>query len=101
MYWVTILMVRVEVKVYGADSPDGPWDLVWTPFLEPNAHFPRWRPIELVETTLSQGHEYYKLEVHGLSPPDDGGAMKVTGLYFSARKPDILTQADSSWAEYK
>jgi hypothetical protein len=82
MYWVTISMVQVYVKILGGPTKSGPWTTAWTPFLENKAHTVRWAQSALVQTTV-KGHSFYRIELHGVLPANNGAA-KFTGIYFTA-----------------
>jgi len=96
-HWVAHTVNPAEVNVYGGETPDGPWTLVWQPFyqvveqviLPPPGEDTDWLWQEytaatpLVETTLESGYAYYKIEIHAALPDADGG-FKLTGIYFTA-----------------
>lgn len=108
MYWVTHTINYGTVTVYGSDSkdPDGTWTKVWTPFnysvsrqLVPPTGVDKvtwlWKcysqhyaecagaPELPVNTTLSKGYPFYKVELSASLPAKTGG-LKTTGMYFGA-----------------
>jgi hypothetical protein len=96
MYWVTHTVDPVEVIIYGGSSLDGPWTEVWKPFYQ--VHTKTIRPssgrgqdmwkyyseaTDMMTVTLqTTGYPYYKLEIHGRLPDEQGG-LKITGVYFA------------------
>ena len=100
-HWVAHYVDPFKINIYGADTldPNNLWTLVWTPInqqvlslYESIAE----DPISLwsyftsltppVETVISQGYPYYKLEILVNLPKPDG--FKITGVYFTVA-PEI------------
>jgi hypothetical protein len=90
------------VNIYGGDSPDGPWELVWVPLyhteddlIRPESGSTRdlWTDTGIVERIVSEGLPYYKIELQSRLPElrNDmifGGGFKITGIYFTAEFTD-------------
>lgn len=97
-YWVTHLIDPFEINIYGSTNNTGPWTLVWTPLYQqvltlitpPPGYDTSWLWLEMtswtppVETILSNGFPYYKVEIHGKLPSPEG--FKITGVYFAAEE---------------
>jgi hypothetical protein len=79
-----------DMNIYGGDNPNGPWQLVWTPFTLADCDRDRWGPtVRHAETQLahSGGYAFYKVEFAAMYPqvgPDSGG-VKFTNAYFESR----------------
>ncbi len=94
MHWVSHLIEPAEMQIFGGNSPNGPWTLVWTPFYheQDEVIFPPpggsiediWEVTGMLEHTISDGFPYYKVQMHGRLPiaPERKG-FKFTGVYFS------------------
>jgi hypothetical protein len=97
-HWVAHAIDPAEVTINGGETPEGPWVQVWRPFhavLKYEAKPPPgegqdwlWKANTAstppVETTLSRGYPYYKLEIHARLVSQDTSAFKITGIYFTA-----------------
>ena len=111
MYWVNHRVDVVEVNIYGADSPEGEWAKIWTPFylsqdfvLPPGDHpghdgLP-WLQTGFLETVIGSGYPYYKVEIHARYPEartDQGNVgVKITGVYLGtefSNEPEDEKQA--------
>jgi hypothetical protein len=103
MYWVNHKVDVTEVKIYGSASADGQWTEVWLPFTlsqdtnPPPAGAPGrngipWFQTELLETVLTNGYPFYKIEFHARYPQADSNqgdvGVKITGVYFSTAFTD-------------
>ncbi len=109
MYWVNHKLDVFEVKIYGADAPDGPWLDVWDPFfLTQNFTLPpgetpghggmSWLDTGTLEAVFDKGYSYYKVEFHARYPEADTAqgnvGVKFTGVYFTTEFTE--RQADES-----
>lgn len=89
-HWVAHAVDPAEVTIYGGDSQNGPWTEVWVPFHQIVEYDPGeldlWQDMTAVtpevETTISNGYPYYKVEMHVNLPSPEG--FKFTGVYFTA-----------------
>jgi hypothetical protein len=77
-----------DMNIYGGESPNGPWTLVWTPFTLAHCAKDRWgESVQHAETQLAQAYAYYKVEFaakYALVGPDSGG-VKFTNAFFASR----------------
>ena len=99
-YWVSHEIEIAEVSIYGGDSANGPWDLVWVPLHHTQDKLirpPRGEGVEAlwentgdVETVLEEGYSYYKVEFHARLPEGNSTGFKITGVYFSTAETDKL-----------
>lgn len=107
--WVSHIVTPAYVSVFASESPNGPWTKVWQPFYynetEAMSNVIRdecldeagaggdesvqeclWKKhsalTDMVQTTLSKGYPYYKIEIHASVPTLDSG-FKITGVYFA------------------
>lgn len=86
-WWVALRMEIAEILVYGSDSADGPWELLWTPFTyshlggigAPNY---RYAHTGYLEEEFTEGHSYYLIEIYGVLA-DESNGVKITGIYFA------------------
>lgn len=86
---------QAQATIYGSESPDGPWEAVWQPWYEENSSV-NWIQTPLVETTLTQGFPYYKVEFMCNYWQGTAGC-KFTGVYFTAAaesNPDAVAVED-------
>ena len=80
-----------DVNIYGGETADGPWELVWTPLTVADAYVDRWfvdsAPTHR-ETTLPAAHPYYKVEFAAMyaaeGPSSDEGGVKFTKAFFES-----------------
>jgi hypothetical protein len=86
-HWVSHKIDPAEVTIYGGNSNQGPWTAVWIPFhiVEEVNEGPEdvWTMTDFMETTLTKGFPYYKLEIHARLPSSEGSGFKISGIYFS------------------
>lgn len=105
-WWVSHRIQVAEVNVYGADSASGPFAYVWKPFFKSfdydaaasvggagEDRSEEWVKLTAttpqVETELTRGYAFYKIEIHAryAAPPQAadkcGVGVKMTGLYFT------------------
>lgn len=84
-HWVTGEIVYAEAKIYGGDTIDGPWTLVWVPFSVNEATGSQydWTKTDLLETTIPSGWNYYKVQLSGKYPSGTSQGVKYTGVYFA------------------
>jgi hypothetical protein len=86
-HWVSHRIDPAEVTIYGGNSPLGPWTKVWVPFsiVDDINDGPEdlWTKTEFLETTITKGYPFYKVEIHARLPDNDGVGFKITGIYFS------------------
>ena len=91
-HWVSHRVAAADVSIYGSQSPNGPWTLVWVPFFHsqdvvivpPGGDVSElWEETGFLETTLDQGYSHYKVELRARLPEGDGVGFKMTGLYFA------------------
>jgi hypothetical protein len=91
IWWVTLQIDPAEVRIYGGDSPDGPWELVWTPFtysftgLVGRDNFV-YRHTGYTEMEFDRGYAFYLVELYALpivSEAPNGSGVKLTGVYFA------------------
>ncbi len=98
-HWVTGEIEQATVTVYGSYTASGPWSAVWTPLSVNKDSGSRyvWTETELIETTLSQGWPYYKVELHGRYPLGTSQGVKYTGVYFGVASDDgsVITPTPS------
>lgn len=108
MYWVNHRIEVAEVKIYGSVSPQGEWIEVWTPLsvsqdtnpppqFSPGRGGIPWFDTGFLETVVTEGYPYYKLEIHARYPDPqtqqgDVG-IKVTGVYFATEFTDASPDA--------
>lgn len=97
-HWVAHFVDPYEVNIYGSQSVNGPWTLVWNPIHQvvlteitpPPGYDTSWLWMEMtswtppVETILEDGYPYYKVEVHVKLPSPEG--FKTTGIYFASEQ---------------
>jgi hypothetical protein len=100
IHWVAHYVDPFEVKIYGGETVDGPWNLAWTPlhqvevsFLQPPPGYDQsWLWIEMtsrtppVDTIISNGYPFYKVELRANLPSPEG--FKLTGVYFATESTD-------------
>lgn len=96
---------RVEVgavNVYGGESPDGPWQSIWSPLYhtqdvqivpENGGQQELWVETGFRETIAEQGFPYYKVELQSRLPElagdmIRGAGFKITGIYFATEFTD-------------
>lgn len=85
IHWVTQWIDRAAVTVYGGNSADGPWTVVWTP-LEVDQFSSTggaWTQTDLLDTTIAEGFPFYKVELFGRYPDGRQQGAKYTGVYFA------------------
>jgi hypothetical protein len=97
-HWVSHEIEVAEVSIYGGNSADGPWELVWIPFFHTQDRSIRpaagqgqedlWEKTEFVETVLAEGFGFYKVEIHARLPEGNATGFKITGIYFSTAQTD-------------
>ena len=96
-HWVSHRVAAAEVTVYGSQAPDGPWELVWTPFfhsqddliIPPSGDVTDlWEETGFLETTLDQGYSHYKVQFRARLPEGDSVGFKMTGVYFTVAAAD-------------
>jgi hypothetical protein len=88
------------VNIYGGNSANGPWTLVWLPLYhsqdrqivpESGEIQELWEETGFIERTLEQGYPFYKIELQARlpqSPGIRGVGFKLTGVYFSTEFTD-------------
>ena len=95
-HYVSHLVEVGAVNIYGGDSSEGPWELVWVPFYlsEDEMIIPEsrdgqdlWEETGFREWNIEQGYPYYKIELHSRLPEAPFGiygvGFKITGIYFA------------------
>lgn len=92
-HWVSHRIDPAEVTIYGGPTPSGPWVEVWVPFYHqqdqpsPPPEGDIWAKTDMLEKTLEQGYNYYKIEVHARLPEGEQVGFKITGVYFTTDPP--------------
>ena len=83
-HWVTGYIEDANAKIYASNTPDGPWELVWTPLAvtQTTSSNMAWTETGLLSTQLESGYEYYKVEFQGRYPANRKQGFKFTGVYF-------------------
>ncbi|MEM7330673.1 MAG: hypothetical protein AAF490_01185 [Chloroflexota bacterium] len=81
MWQVSRSLVELDATIYVSDSPDGPWEPVWTPWNQQLSSV-HWMQTPLFEAELDRGYPYYKLDLscnysHGIA------GCKFSGVYFT------------------
>lgn len=81
MWQVSRSLNELKATIYGGNSPDGPWQEVWQPWVQQQSSV-HWMQTPLFETELEEGYPFYKLELacsysHGIA------GCKYTGVYFT------------------
>ena len=96
-HWTNHIIDIAEVTIYGSDSSNGPWSRAWVPFTlkqdvltkpPPGNKSALWFHTDFLETTISRGYNYYKVEMHARFSEPDGVGIKFTGLYFATEFTD-------------
>ncbi len=96
VWWVTLLINPAEIRIYGGESANGPWNLVWTPFsysftgMVGSYNFV-YRHTGYSETEFERGYSHYKVELYALPITGGQSGVKFTGVYFGyagAVEPD-------------
>lgn len=105
-WWVSHRIDILEYTVFGGSSSNGPWTKVWTPFSvsvdveerpESGNKDDLWKNTGIMETTISTGYAFYKLEIHARYPEpltttgSQGVGVKVTGVYFATQSTVAAT----------
>ena len=81
-----------DMNIYGGETVEGPWTLVWTPFtLADCSQDDRWDGVlRHDETVLTQPWPFYKVEFAAMYPPigpgGDEGGVKFTSAFFASGK---------------
>jgi hypothetical protein len=85
IHWVTQWIDRATVTIYGGDSATGPWTAVWVPLDvdQSTTSGGIWTQTELLDTTISEGFPFYKVELFARYPEGRQQGAKYTGVYFS------------------
>ncbi|WP_420628175.1 hypothetical protein [Candidatus Leptofilum sp.] len=85
IHWVTQWIDRAAVTIYGGSSADGPWTAVWVPLDidQSTSTGGAWTQTELLDTTISEGFPFYKVELFGRYPEGRQQGAKYTGVYFA------------------
>ena len=93
MHWVSHIVDEADVVIYGATSPQGPWTAVWAPFYHSQSELEMppeggtiediWNQTGMLETVVTQGYPYYKVQFHVRLPDDISTGFKMTGVYFT------------------
>lgn len=85
IHWVTGWIDRAAVTIYGGSSAEGPWTAVWTPLdiNQTTSSNAAWTQTELLDTTISAGFPFYKIELFGRYPEGRQQGVKYTGVYFA------------------
>jgi hypothetical protein len=88
------------VKIYGSDSADGPWTLLWVPLYhsqdeqivpESRDVVELWEETGFLERAIERGYPYYKVELQSRLPEWHmirGVGFKITGIYFATEFTD-------------
>lgn len=99
MYWVNHKVDIFEVVIYGSNSAGGPWEVAWRPFVltqdenpspseAPGRNNVPWFQTNILETVVTEGFPYYKVELHARyseAKTNQGDVgVKATGIYFAA-----------------
>lgn len=96
LYYIAVRVDTFQVNIYGSDSPEGEWALVWTPVsLQRGTHEP-FEQLEQYETKLERGYAYYKVEFQGQFT--EGLGMKVTGVYFAVSGESVVVPTNTPGA---
>ena len=96
-HYVSHRVERAAVTIFGSNSPDGPWTVLWIPLnhSQPNQVVPEnggqeelWEQTGFLERGIEEGYPYYKIEVQARLPelPNGqirGAGFKLTGIYFA------------------
>jgi hypothetical protein len=84
-HWVTQWLDRATITIYGGNSADGPWTAVWVPLDvdQSTTSGGAWTQTELLDTTISEGFPFYKVELFGRYPAGRQQGVKYTGVFFS------------------
>ncbi len=93
VFSLNYIAVRVDVfqvNIYGSDSADGAWTLVWVPVSLQGTH-EGFDQAVTAETKLDRGYPYYKIEFQGQFT--EGLGMKVTGVHFAVSGESIAPAA--------
>jgi hypothetical protein len=108
VHWVAHLVDPFEVKIFGGDQINGPWNHIWTPLNQvvltllqpPPGYDTSWLWTEMtswtppVETVLSNGYLFYKVEIRAKLPSPEG--FKLTGVYFATEYTNDLPPTATS-----
>jgi hypothetical protein len=88
------------VSIYGGDSADGPWTLLWVPLYhsqdeqivpESGDVIELWEETGFLERPVERGYPFYKIELQSRlpeSPMIRGVGFKITGIYFATEVTD-------------
>jgi hypothetical protein len=97
-HWVSHEIEVAEVSIYGGDSADGPFELVWVPFYHTQDSTIRpargagqedlWENTGFVVTVLEDGNSFYKVEIHARLPEGNSTGFKITGIYLGSAQTD-------------
>ncbi len=91
-HWVSHRVAEADVSIYGSQTADGPWTLVWVPFFHTQDELvipssgrvvDLWEETGFLETTLDEGYRFYKVELRARLPEGGNVGFKVTGVYFA------------------
>lgn len=97
-HWVSHLIDPAEVVIYGGDSATGPWTKVWVPFhvVVDQLIIPPpgcgstclWEETGWLDTVLTRGYNYYKIEIHARLSVQGTTGFKISGIYFAVVDPN-------------
>lgn len=82
-WWVALFVEEASVNIYGGSTAEGPWRLLWRPFLLTERSDGTWRQTPLLTVRLERGYPYYKVELQGRYEGDRRLGVKYTGVYFA------------------
>ncbi|MCB8978387.1 MAG: fibronectin type III domain-containing protein [Ardenticatenaceae bacterium] len=97
-YYVSHRVEVGAVNIYGSDSADGPWTLVWVPLYHSQSEqivpdsrdvTDLWEDTGFIERPIEQGFPFYKVEIQSRLPEWHmirGVGFKITGLYFATEE---------------
>lgn len=79
-----------EYRVYGRNTPEDPWLLLWTPFTLASyaGDGKAWSALMHAETVLADTYAIYKVELFGNIGPGvypGSGGLKYAAVYFESR----------------
>lgn len=97
-YYVSHEIEDAGVSIYGGNSSEGPWDLVWVPLHYSQDFLERppegqtiaaiWDQTGFLEVVLERGYRYYKVEFQARLPEGNSTGFKMTGVYFTTEMTD-------------